>query len=324
MMKLFNKILMYFVAVSAVAFAFWLVNKICSASDFGGESYVQVNDVNNTPPVTKPMIIWYHGGSGYSLESLKTAISSGLITHAMVIYMHRADADWKTNANVRKAIEIVKKSDVKLIWGHSLWPLYANEAIKLSDFFDPNYYIQEIKALRSEAKKIGADFVCLDNEPYGNSLMKYYLKGRRKPTAKEREKLKAAIEQAVATVGKLDFTMHAGAIGRPSFAILAQLAQNRICEQTYWFDEERYKTIKYPYEIFGVYVNTVRSRPEKPNAPYFLVSDVFERSWLWSDKKGVFLYADRKKALAVSRELLAYVNRLPRTVSVESEGTDSP
>ncbi len=64
------------------------------------------------------------------------------------------------------------------------------------------------------------------------------------------------------------------------------------------------------------------ARPEKPNAPYFLVSDVFEKSWLWSDKKGVFLYTDRKKALAVAKELLAYANKLPKVGTVETKGRD--
>jgi len=322
-MRQLNKSLIRFGVVFAVGFVFWPMLRVYSASDSKREPNIQPSDVNSAPAKTKPIVIWFHSYY-YSDESLKTALSSGLITHVMLQHMHRADSDWKTNAPVRKAIEVMKKSDAKLIWSRNLWPYYNNENIKLSDFFDPSYYIQEINALRAEAKEMGADFVSLDNEPYGKSIMAYYLKSRRKPTVREREKLKAAVKQAVATVGKIDFTMHAGAIGRPSFAILAQLAQNRICEQTYWFDKERYKKIKYSYEIFGAYVNTTRKRPEKPHAPYFVVSDVFERSHLWSDKKGVFLYTTREKAPALAKELVAYAKRLPEKASVETKGPDSP
>ncbi len=323
-MKGWNKIAICFVAALAAVSAFWSVKEICSASDSDDKAKVQSHDVESAPSVTKPMIIWFHSGASNSPESLKLALSSGLITHVILLYMHRADADWKANTAVQKAIEIVKKSDAKLIWSRDLWPYYANAGIKLSDLFDPNYYIKEIRALRAEAKEIGAGFVSLDNEAYANSRMKHYLKGRRKLSHEDLDKLRAAIDKTVATVGKVDFTMHAGWSSRPCVAILAQLGRNRICEETYWLDEERYKAIKYPYEIFGVYVNTVRKRPGKPNAPYFLVSDIFERAWLWSDTKGLFLFTDSKNAMAVAKELLAYANNLPRKGSFESKGPNSP
>jgi hypothetical protein len=228
----------------------------------------------------------------------------------MISYMHRADASWEKSDKVLQAIKMVKDSEAKLIWCRDLWPYYKNEGIKLSEFFDPDYYTKEILAIRSEAKKIGADFVCLDNEAYGNSIMKYYLKNSKKLTREELDKLRTAIEKTVATVGKVDFTMHAGWSSRPCFALLAQLGNNRICEETYWFDEKRYKTIRYPYEIFGVYVNTVRENKQNPNQPYFLISDIFERSKLWADKKGLFLYSDGKNSLKVAKALCDYSKTL--------------
>lgn len=311
-MKRLSKTLIYSVAVIVFAFVFYSVERITSTADSDVERTARANDVNDTPPVTKPMIIWFHSGSGYSLESLKTAISSGLITHVILLYMHRADGDWKTNTAVREAIEIVKKSDTKLIWCRDLWPYYKNEGIKLSDFFDSNYYIREINYLRSEGKQIEADFVALDLEPYGYSPMKHYMKSKYQLDGRQRVSLQKVIRGVVEQVGEVDFVLPAGAMDlRHPYNIMSSLGKNRICESTYYDNSRRLKNISHPYEIFGAYVNTIRRRAENPSSPYFLVSDVFERSELWSEKKGLFLFSDRHNCLQVAKTIVDYSKTLP-------------
>lgn len=315
-----------FAAASVAALVFWSIVKIYSASASDGQFHVEPDNGKKGPPVTKPTIIWFHSGAGYSLESLKTAISSGLITHVMLTYMHRADADWKTNADVRKAIEMVKKSDVKLIWGRNLWPYYANKNIKLTDIFDPNYYAREIYHLRAEGKEMGADFVAFDTEPYADSPMKLYLKGEKRIrlTAMELQRLELVIKEVARTTGKVDFVFPAGSLDwQHPYNILAGLGQSRIAENTYYANEKTIKAIKYPYEIFGAYVNTIRKRPENPDSPYFLVSDILDNSQLWSKRKGLFLYTDKEKVRAVAKELVAYANSLPRVSPVQPQKSDS-
>ena len=116
-----------------------------------------------------PVIIWFHNGVYDSTEALKTTLSSGLVTHVMIKYMHRADASWRKKIAVRQAIEITKKSNAELIWCRNLWPYYNNKGVTEDTIFDPNYYINEIQQLRSEAKTMGAQYTAFDMEAYGYS-----------------------------------------------------------------------------------------------------------------------------------------------------------
>jgi hypothetical protein len=139
-----------------------------------------------------------------------------------------------------KPIEMVKKSDAKLIWCRDLWPYYANEKIKLADFFDPNYYIREVNYLRSEGKQMEADFVALDIEPYGYSPMKRYMKSKDYLTFQQRSLLHQVIQDAIKRVGKVDFVLPAGVMDlRHPYNILSGLGENRITESTYYFNLNR-------------------------------------------------------------------------------------
>jgi len=269
----------------------------------------------------KPIIIWFHGVNYNSFESLKYVLSSGMVTHVMVLYMHRADANWKTSDETLQAIKMVKDSKAKLIWCRDLWPYYKNEGIKLSDFFDPNYYVREITYLRAEGKQIGADFVAIDTEPYGYSPMKRYLKSDTLPNTQQRELLRQVIAGVVKRVGKVDFVLPAGTrdLNHP-YNILSAVGENRICEGTYYFNYHRLRTINYPYEIFGAYVNTVRENAEHRELPFFLVSDVFEHSELWAGKKGLFLYSDRQGSLKAAMALWYYSKTSP--FKVTSSGSE--
>lgn len=285
------------------------------------------NDSNSVQATTRPqpVVIWFHSGSVSKIKSLKYVLSSGLVTHVMILYMHRADADWKEKPSVRQAIEIVKKSDAKLIWCRDVWPYYKNEGIKLNDFFNSDYYVREIRYLRAEAEEMGADFTALDTEPYGKSPMKKYLKTSHKLTSRQFEHLKASVAQAVKTAGEVDFVLPAGS-ARPAhpYYVLASLGKFKISEYTYYAKKRRRNVVKWPNEIFGAYINISRKNARKPEAPYFLVSDIFERSELWLDRKGVFLYTDSRNQPAVAKALAAYAENLPRKSSVGSEEPNLP
>ncbi len=68
------------------------------------------------PPST---VIWWHTAPTSSLEALRTALSSGLVTHALIKGMHRYDMHL-SNRRITDAIAIVREfKDVKLIWSRN-------------------------------------------------------------------------------------------------------------------------------------------------------------------------------------------------------------
>jgi hypothetical protein len=288
------------------------------------------NDVVSTPPREKPIVIWYHSGEQKSTLPIRTALSSGLITHVFIKYRSRSDGPWYAERRVREAIEVVKKSDAKLIWGRTLWAWYKIENSRLGDLFDPDHYIREIRNVKAEAKAIGADFTALDTEAYGNSPMRpFLLSGKRVILNQEQHhRLQLVINEVIQKVGQVDFIAPAGYWGYPGhnhpYDVLATLGILRIAENTYYDSPRQRNAIKYPYEIFGVYVNTTKKHDESPHNPYFLVSEIFERSKLWSNKKGLFLYTSVRYSQAVAEALVAYSKTIPFRDSVKSREPNQP
>lgn len=288
------------------------------------------NNLKTAQAREKPMIIWFHSGEQRSTLPLRTALSSGLITHVIVMYRNPADGPWYAERRVREAIKVVKKSDAKLIWGRTLWAWYKIENSRYSDLFDPSHYIREIQNVKAEAKAIGADFTALDTEPYGNSPMRPYMISSKRVflSNKQHEQLKLVIKKVVRTTGKIDFIFPAGWWGYPGhnhpYDILATLGKLRIAENTYYDNMRAINAIKYPYEIFGVHLNMVKKNEQNPHNTYFLPHEIFERSGLWASKKGIFIYTSSKKSLAVAKELVAYSKTLPFRDSAKSSEPNRP
>ena len=284
----------------------------------------KVNDSNESalPATSQPIIIWHWSSYYDDLEPLRLALSTGLITHVSIGMMSRRDSDYTKDLKVLSAIKMVKNSGAKLIWLHWLWPAYHIEQSRPEDLFDPNFYIQEIRFIRAEADKIGADFVAFDTEPYGNTPMFAYKKKEIILEAKDLQRLKATIKEVIDTVGKVDFILPEGWPGNlPPHDIIAELGTNRISSGVSYFNYKRIKSVKVPYEIFGVYVNTTRENKGYPELPFFLVSDIFDNSYLWSNKKGIFLYPRERNAEAVARELVKYARSLPAVKARQESAT---
>jgi hypothetical protein len=274
------------------------------------------------PPVEQPAVIWFHSVSSNSLESLKQALSSQLINHVLMLYMHRNDADWRTSEKALAAIDMVKKSKAKLIWCRDLWPYYKIEGVQAEDLFDPNYYVTEVEQLRAEAEEIGADLVALDTEPYGDSPQKKYLKNKQAYTAGNFRTLTSTIETALKRLEKVDYILPAGSTARTHpYNLLSQLGVNRISETTYYNRSDRVARIKYPFEIYGAYVRPYRRNAEHALLPFYLVMDVFEQSQIWSHKKGVMLYTDGKHC---ERTALALAQYGQYVLSQRSDNPPSP
>jgi hypothetical protein len=259
------------------------------------------------PAVVQPAVIWFHSVSSNSLTSLRQALSSQLINHVLMLYMHRNDADWRTNSDALAAIDLVKASKAKLIWCRDLWPYYKLKDVRAEDLFDPNYYVTEVTHLRAEAQEIGADLVALDTEPYGDSPLKRYVKNREAFTQGNFRTLTRTMEVALQRLDKVDYILPAGSTTRlHPYNLLSRLGVNRISETTYYNRSDRVARIRYPFEIYGAYVRPDRRNPEHASLPFYLVTDVFEQSQIWSHKKGVMLYTDGKHCEKTAQALNQY------------------
>ncbi len=258
------------------------------------------------PRKKTPIVIWFHNAGADSIEALKAALASEIPNHVMIYARHRECFDWESMPNVLEAIQIVKDSPAKLIWSRNLWPYWDQIGIELGDFFNPAYYINEIRILRLEAKWIGVDFVALDIEAYGNSIMKRYLQGTDLIT-RERNRLQDTMATVTRITGQVDYVYPCGHL-RPmqGWNVLAALGEKGISENTYYDNEDILNRIWYEYDIFGAYLNLVKERPGYPTKPYYLVPTLFQMSHRWVDKKGLFLYPRERSALEVAKELLAY------------------
>ena len=263
------------------------------------------------PPVSQPAIIWFHSVSTNPLESLELALASGLITDVLMLYMHRFDADWQTSDKAQQAINLVKASPARLIWCRDLWPYYKTRDVKPKDIYDPNYYLREIRHLRSEAAAMGADAVALDIEPYGESPMKRVFKNARGRAAVKRPALRDTMKRVLAQAEKVDYLLPGGSTEKSHpYNIMSALGANRISESTYYNRVARLKRVHYPFEIFGAYVNVQSYNPRSPTLPFFRISEIFELSEIWSNRKGVFLYTDGKSATATAQTLNDYVQQV--------------
>ncbi|MHC4664335.1 MAG: hypothetical protein ACYS9T_00055 [Planctomycetota bacterium] len=311
---------------------FFVISQSCAAVD-NNSSSSENNDANkadSVPSQEKPIVIWSHNSWYGSIPALETVLSSGLITHVLVGYMHRNDYRPKDGPNIRKSIEIVKKSGAKLIWCRPLWEYYAVENSKFEDLFDSSRYIREIRNLRGEGREIGADFIAFDTESSGSSPMRRIFISNNRVILNDRDhrRLELVIEQVIKTTGKIDFILPAGYWGYPGhnhpYDVLAKLGKLRIAENTYYDNMRAINAIKYPYEIFGVHLDILKENKRNKYNTYFLPYEIFERSDLWSDKKGIFLYTNTKKSLAVAGELLAYSRSLPVMDRTKSSDSNSP
>ena len=278
-------------------------------------------------PMTPPMIIWYHSTAGYSLESLQLALSSGLVSHVMLAGQHRLDAPLDQADDARTAIEWIHAAGKKVIWTRSLWPYGPTDSINPASLIDPNYYINEIEILRQEGDELGADDVALDTEPYAESIMRAPLKSDEPWDRPLQIHLSHVIQQVIDQTGEVDFILPGGSLRDDHpYNILARMGTHRISENTYYANDKLIRSIRYPYEIFGVYLKTERHLPDHPDLTFYQVADVFDQSQRWSTRKGVLLYTDKEQAEAVAHDLHTYVATLQHRAEADrralNEGLD--
>lgn len=270
-----------------------------------------------------PIIIWNHSIYNDSLDALKIAISTDLFTHVNMKRLHRYDCRIEKYGRyedmVPKVIELCKQNDVKVILTRNLWPSWRISDSNKNDLYQSEYYVREIEDLKNDANSLGADYIGLDIEPYGKSPLKTIIK-ERNYNSRDLEKIKNAVQSAERKTGGVDFIYPAGSnLVHHPYNIISGLAKYRISEHTYYDNERWIKNVKYPFEIFGAFIRLEKENPNHKDLPFFLVEEIFDRSELWSDKKGVWLYKgsgtvrkQKNYALRLAKRLEQYVKNLSK------------
>ncbi len=266
----------------------------------------------------RPMILWYHTIYRDSLESLDTALSSGLVTHVMLKRLHRYDCDIERYSRYEhklpKSIEKCRKYNVDVILARNFWPSWRIDNSSTDDLYDADYYIQEIERLRAEAKHFGVRYTALDTEAYGDSPLKQITR-KRNYDDRDLENLEQVIQDVLDEIGQIDFITPAGSnlVDHP-YNIMAKLARYRICQHTYYDNISWIENVRYPYEIFGAYINTDKKNPNRDDLPYFLIDEIFDQAHLWLGKDGLFLYFHSRNkeghALELAEQLSDYSKKL--------------
>jgi len=324
-MKAKKKVLCTFVTICVI----FIITTVCCSGDDnlkeskeGGRSteitegrQVQVqtarNVVGDSNDFLPPVVIWCYIGSRDTPGSLRSVLASGLVSHVSFGVGNRMTSDTLGKATTLEAIKIAKDAGVNVVLVRYLWPSKKGY-ISGDALFDKSYYIEETTKLRAEAKSVGADFVGFDIEPYGRSEVKHFFKGKNGLPGYDRWRLKNTVKKVIETCGKVDLIYPAGSVRRGNpYNILATMGRFRMSEHTYYNNEANRRAINYPYEIFGAYVNTTRKNELHSHLPFYLVSEIFDRPELWSEKKGLFLYPREGNSNAVAKALEAYGKSLP-------------
>lgn len=293
-------------AVVIVAIIFTGVLVFCDAKSHQEDSKVAVNKSDTSPSTYKPLIIWW-GRLQDDPEILRLAISSGVFSHVMIRGLNEFDRpSYYADPRLKEAIELCKKRNVRIIWSRWLYPAHKLRGFTLKDAFDSQYYIERIRNIRAEGRRMGIDLVSFDAEPYVNCPLNVF--PNRKLPESQFNTLQNAIKIAIKTVGKVDFVLPA-AMSQPHclYNATQHLGKLIINEHTYFDVPERLNHAKQnegevPYDIFGACVSITKENKGSAKEPYFTPKEILERQYLWADK-GLFIYpGEAQNAAAVAYE----------------------
>ncbi len=250
-------------------------------------------------------IIWYHNIHYSSPQTLERLLDTKFATHIMLACGHRMDLDYQSQT-IRATAGLIRKHGIPFIWTRPLWPVDNPGPYGQEILYQPEYYLGEISALRREAAEIGAAHIGLDIEPYGNAPTKRLFKSNGRADIKCLP-LQPVISQVWSAGGKVDYILPAGNFGKCSpYVHIARLGDHKISEDTYYFyREEKYLKIDYPYDIMGIYFKEDMLRgPEAADR----LKTIIGSALLLTPARGLFLYPEEKYAQHVV-DLLSRVLR---------------
>lgn len=309
MEKKLKKILIA-VSIFLVAGIIMGIMAFCSANDRQKGANTNARDTGPAQITNKPLIIWFHNAASAGPQVLEKALSSGIITHVLILYLNPQDRPLSKADNARMAIKVCKKHNVKVIWARTLWPSYGEyidgihtaENFPRAKMFTPSYYEDIIEQVRQEARVLGAEFTGIDTEAYAYFPFNRELKKRF--SKEDFDAMKDAVEKAVEEKGQLDFVLPAAYVAPTHpYNALIQLGKLKIAEHTYYNIPSLHNDKRRPYDVFGAYVNTTTKNPKYSDRPYFTPKEILERQDLWAHKKGLMLYPNDSERLQVAEML---------------------
>lgn len=286
----------------------------------GGRSVFPEDNPSDTVPTDDDtqdqshVMIWFFHLEIDPLESLITALSSGIPTHVAIFTSNR----WTSTlleqqryvVKLNQAVSLIKEHQAKSILIRDIWPTRQVPHLNESILFDSSYYRREIELVRLEGQTYQTDFVGFDLEAYGrieDSPVRKYLEWDANyiPSSTQLLNLRHIVSMVVSQAGKVDYIYPGGSLrDYHYYNILSSMGRIRIAESTY-YDTDVYQQVRYPYEIFGAYLNTVVNEAGF-DYPFYLVPAIFDKEYRWSSKQGLFLYPREGKALEVAERLLAH------------------
>ena len=253
--------------------------------------------------INGPMIIWFYNAAADKPAVLKTALANNwIVTHVLMLYLNPMDVKLANVSNVLEAVKLCREQGVKIIWCRTLFPSYEVKLFKRQDLFDPNYYKTTIDQVREEARILNADFTAIDTEAY--VYFPYKLEFREPINKVDFNKMKQAIDAAVAAKGQVDFVLPAPSMA-PTQVTNAEirLGKYKIAEHTYYNIKGISKNPKRPFDIFGAYIRTTTRNDIYPDRPHFTPKEILERQDLWGGCKGLMLYPYEKEVDKVAAML---------------------
>lgn len=263
---------------------------------------------SSSQPTTKAVTAWdiLHDGQHVVIwhqplyndpEPFVTAASSGVFTHVIAQGLHEADGMRTADLDHLETIRVAAKAaNVRVIWTRWAWPGYQFAAMPDDAVFDPAYYERLIRSLKQEATEYGFDETCLNVEAYNHPFIKSLT--RRNLTDAEFALIEAAVQEAVARVGQVDYILpaplpyprHTGYAINLLTAVQG-LACRSISEHTYYDSTSRNDCGNCRnYDVFGAFVKVDPVRPESPTAPYFAPLDLLQQYEKWSHSDGLYVY----------------------------------
>lgn len=291
------------------------VNLMCLTDSNGKGQHIETNKPYPHEKRQRPIIIWFHNAASKKTNAqvLEKAISNGIVSHVLLLYLHPLDAPLKgpVLVKVREAVEVCKKYKTKIIWFRTLWPTYKVKSFTEQMLYDENYYASLIRIIREEAQTLKADYVGIDTEPYG--YFPYKKKFKKQPLSqKNYEQMQDAVNLAMQSVGAVDFLTPAGRLRGKMFDAVSGLGNMKIAGFTYYDAPWTVSDPNTPFDIFGAYVSISKHNKAAPKYSYFTAREILERQKLWSHKKGVMLYPKDDEIEAIAEQISKIKEIVPR------------
>lgn len=270
----------------AGAIAIALAAMISYATSVNAQTSEPQADPTARPP--EYMVIWRHG-VWLEPSSVRTVARAPLVSHIMAVGLSHDDRpDYGRDTKLHAVRQYCREGGKRLIWSRWLFPGYQVAGFDVEDVYDPDYYIEQIQAIKREKAAVDAVYVGFDAEVYANSPLKTWVS---QPLSQEDyARLVAAVDRAVEVAGKVDMIMPERKLAdNYPYNALVRLAERIMSEHTY-YDRAVPDRSQRPYHIFGAALGVSAENPDYAHLPLYTPKEILSRHDRWGECDGVWFY----------------------------------